>query len=721
MKRLYLVILAVLVIGSVPLVRSALATDPPQITVNPVWRPGTQLTTLGSDIRYVDAEIYVTTSVQFWASQFNCTVNKKVLETYTVDTGNTDPGDDVPVVRWGPDWGELDTNFTQVIEIPATNTGKITFTAARHGDAPIGSYGYAYTFLLVTVRYRVQAQTQSPFSGDSPFTCKTAFLDRDGREVLKARYEKPDKLVVFSGYSIAGKVTYQGIGGKAGAGVNCVFDPGGTDHNYTTTTNNTGAFLLSDLRELGWSHCFFFGNLANLDNDLNTPDVHLAAQVWVNLIEHNSYTFLPIDLRGGNVSRTGGSDFVIDGADITLVTANWNQTVAAPYTAGDTNGDRKSDRADLTIVVSNLFQGEHIWSPHMILSLPRNWDVPMNSRIWVTRNRSYLITQFVPNTCPNNTCQDYWPAMSPDGTKLAFTRTTPNPDGPDHRIYILSTDGKGKATPVTPQAGSAEGWPEAFAASWSPDGSQIAFACSWDATYASNPDDYGMQFGQTDICVVDKNGRNFRNVSGGMAGNHAHIYPPAWLSDHELLYAGNEWNVTCPNTLFYVNLQTGERRLYDEDIPGVGDPGIADMPTVVGAWWEVLLYRYTNGTDRRVRYAQFVDPDNRAAGVDAWEARSDPPVAPFHIDVEYDQGGGTYVPISTDVDYYEVYYDSPFISFYETGGNEFIDAIYDQSFPLIPAWYAPEHYCQVDNMVGNPDPTPPTTLFMYRNTVDWVP
>src|SRR5438034_9748129 len=76
------------------------AAPVPSIKVNPVWRPATQLTTIdanangitdsGDDIRYVVADIYATTNVEFWAVGFTCTVNKSELESY-VQGGDTTP------------------------------------------------------------------------------------------------------------------------------------------------------------------------------------------------------------------------------------------------------------------------------------------------------------------------------------------------------------------------------------------------------------------------------------------------------------------------------------------------------------------------------------------------------------------------------------------------------------------------------------------------------
>ncbi|MBZ0298348.1 MAG: hypothetical protein K8J31_01350, partial [Anaerolineae bacterium] len=87
-----------------------LAAARPAMTIRPIWRPGEQLTTLASsnDSRYVDVQLLATGNVQFWAVNLACSFSPNVLESYTFDNGgggtSSDPGDDVPMVTWGPDW-----------------------------------------------------------------------------------------------------------------------------------------------------------------------------------------------------------------------------------------------------------------------------------------------------------------------------------------------------------------------------------------------------------------------------------------------------------------------------------------------------------------------------------------------------------------------------------------------------------------------------------------
>lgn len=66
-----LVSILVLALFSITAIPATVAIDPPQIIVNPIWRPASQLDTVdtltlgvtdpGDDLRYVDVEIYVST------------------------------------------------------------------------------------------------------------------------------------------------------------------------------------------------------------------------------------------------------------------------------------------------------------------------------------------------------------------------------------------------------------------------------------------------------------------------------------------------------------------------------------------------------------------------------------------------------------------------------------------------------------------------------------
>lgn len=83
--------------------------------------------------------------------------------------------------------------------------------------------------------------------------------------------------------------------------------------------------------------------------------------------------------------------------------------------------------------------------------------------------------------------QDRWPAWSPDGTSIAFTRKI---DG-SRKIYLMEADGSNPRQITTTSGG--------IAPSWSPDGSQLLFARN---------ENVGR-----DIFVMDVDGSNVRNLS----------------------------------------------------------------------------------------------------------------------------------------------------------------------------------------------------------------
>ena len=76
---------------------------------------------------------------------------------------------------------------------------------------------------------------------------------------------------------------------------------------------------------------------------------------------------------------------------------------------------------------------------------------------------------------------DFQPAWSPDGTRIAFVSTRPNPDGTDagYELYVMDASGEkvaGPATRLTTDVPDEFGFsPDDSQPTWSPDGSRIAF------------------------------------------------------------------------------------------------------------------------------------------------------------------------------------------------------------------------------------------------------
>jgi hypothetical protein len=366
---------------------------------------------------------------------------------------------------------------------------------------------------------------------------------------------------------------------------------------------------------------------------------------------------------------------------------------------GDANGDLKTDKADLAIVGGNFYLGENVDATHVLYGLARNYDGNWfpNSRIWLGDFWAGSVTQHV-----TGTSRDFWPALSPDGTRIAFIREVSG----KYALFTIAASGTGTPTRLTPT----NAWYDAFAPSWSPDGTKIAFICSWYNPENPDANDRGWPMNQGDACLIDANGRNQQVLTGG-PNNHTQIYPPAWLGNTQLLFGGTSSNFNCPSTICLYDLQNRSQGPLDADIP-VG----ADMPVYNG--FGTIFYRFTSGPNRTLRMAEW-NGDISAFGTTA------PPV---HVAVQYDttnpQGDGTGLQsVSNDVDYYTIMDRN--IVFYETSAYPFFTAYFNWEAPT-PQWWGEflgQHW--VDDNAGNPgwsgNPNDPTDLFALRNTVDWTP
>jgi hypothetical protein len=720
----------------------ALAIDAPKITVVPSWRPGTVLTSAPGDTRYVDAEIYVTTSVPFWAVQMTCTVNAAALTSSDTVNGH-------PAVEWGG-WSS-DGMYTAVIEPFNTTTGARTFTATRLGNvSPLGSNGATTTFLLATLHYQVKNLAAS---ATSTFNCTSTFLNKNGNSVIAPTFTAPPSLNIITGYTISGSISYQGRTNKAGISIQCDNPNTPASPDFTVVTTTTGTFSYSGVRAQGTFTCKYYGHTLAAGTGY-APDIYLAGKTFFNLTDQ-SYSLLPVTLYGGNLSlggtHTDGQadtpDEVIEDADLAQITmpTNWNKTT----TAGDINGDGKTDRADLAILASNYNIGalvdssrELVDSRHLIFSLPRDFDLTQNSRIWFGPVWAGSVTPLVSGPASPAKGRDLWPTLSPDGKTLAFVRDLgTNNIG----LYLAPVNNgvAGTAVRLTP----ANATYAAFAPSWSPDGTRLAFICSWfddggPGTLGNDSRATGYLADQGDLCVIDSNGRNFRNFTPANAQAKPRIYPPAWISNQELIYGGTSdsekvKNAVCPDTLCFLNLQTNESRIADymnaDDYlaGGSGSKQVADMPVYRNG---VLFYRFSDGTfadnpqSRVIRWADITVDNTIPAPYTPWASTT---TAPFHTDL-MSNNGGNYFQVSTDVDYFTVAQNSWDIIFYESGGDSWTKVVFKQGALAGPAleWNVP-FTDSIDDAVGNPqgprslfnpnDDADPSYLFAWRNAADWVP
>jgi hypothetical protein len=108
-------------------------------------------------------------------------------------------------------------------------------------------------------------------------------------------------------------------------------------------------------------------------------------------------------------------------------------------------------------------------------------------------------------TLVTRTWQDDSPAFSPDGKRIAFTRS--------NILFVMKADGTDPVVIVNP--GEATNVRAAFTPTWSPDGQRIAFSCElWQVAWA-------------DICVADANGGNLTRLTTDAYSD----FDPAWSPD----------------------------------------------------------------------------------------------------------------------------------------------------------------------------------------------
>ncbi len=136
----------------------------------------------------------------------------------------------------------------------------------------------------------------------------------------------------------------------------------------------------------------------------------------------------------------------------------------------------------------------------------------------------------------NATTEDFEPAWSPDGTRLAFTAvytsgilhddlSSPPPVPTAHNgadVFVVNADGS-NLTKLTTNSGTASWGP-----TWSPDGSRIAFASDRD--------------GNPEIYVMNANGTNQTRITNHIARD----FDPAWSPDGtRIAFASNRNDTQC--------------------------------------------------------------------------------------------------------------------------------------------------------------------------------
>lgn len=132
-----------------------------------------------------------------------------------------------------------------------------------------------------------------------------------------------------------------------------------------------------------------------------------------------------------------------------------------------------------------------------------------DEQIYIMNADGSAVTRFTDNS-PNVLYR--YPALSPDGTRLAFTRD----EGTDHALYVVGIDGNNLRRLSTSSVGVAE-------PVWSPDGSKIAYLRGYDTTYGGLANLSGCG---PEIYVIDVFSARETNLTQGAGG-----VDPTWSPD----------------------------------------------------------------------------------------------------------------------------------------------------------------------------------------------
>ncbi|MFA5795487.1 MAG: hypothetical protein WC980_10540 [Candidatus Brocadiia bacterium] len=136
-------------------------------------------------------------------------------------------------------------------------------------------------------------------------------------------------------------------------------------------------------------------------------------------------------------------------------------------------------------------------------------------------------------------------AWSPDGRQIAFDGSKM---GSDEKIHVVNADGSNQVMVTDKEGRNSD-------PIWSADGSKIAFKNTPTKRDTSPDGSVTVNFGKTEICVVNANGTGLRQITENAEASNSEL---SWSPDGtEIAYSAlkeNKWNI------FTVEVATGQTR-----------------------------------------------------------------------------------------------------------------------------------------------------------------
>jgi hypothetical protein len=268
-------------------------------------------------------------------------------------------------------------------------------------------------------------------------------------------------------------------------------------------------------------------------------------------------------------------------------------------------------------------------------------------------------------------------------------------------------------------------YPEALAPSWSPDGSLLAWICSFNQVGAGGNAFGGYQLNQGALCYANR-GDLIANTVTVVDTSVDSIFPPAWVSYPHGDGIGFAIIYSDGGRLMYYDLVSNAVPAVVADLP-TG----SDMPVIINHWTgnSYLFYRYDNNGVDELRVALLENGNTYTVGANGVSFTSFGAVGSAVHQV---------VAGTTGVQYYDVSQFLDIMLYTDLAGFNTTNVYFSAAPTATPdlatdVWAAAAEPHDVDGSVGNPTQSSdgfgvwngnmnvPTFLHAHRVTFDWVP